>query len=134
MTCGSKSSDSIPAWLSNGEFVLRAAAVRRYGLGFLQAMNGLRLPRERIKHGVRAFADGGLVNVSNGFGTIPTPVLEGSDPRLPGKTFDLVIGNDRFAGLFAPPSVASELETYLSRKAARSTGNTPSWRSGARST
>ena len=33
---GTGTSDSIPAWLSNGEFVVRAAAVRKYGLITLQ--------------------------------------------------------------------------------------------------
>ena len=36
---GTETSDSIPAMLSRGEFVLRAAAVRKWGLGFLQALN-----------------------------------------------------------------------------------------------
>lgn len=53
---GSSTSDSIPAWLSDGEYVIRAAAVRQWGVAFLDAVNGLaarpRLPR---------FADGGLV-------------------------------------------------------------------------
>lgn len=49
---GSGTSDSILARLSNGEFVMRAAAVQHYGPALLAAMNGLQLPR---------FADGGLV-------------------------------------------------------------------------
>ncbi|MGW3024836.1 hypothetical protein [Streptomyces sp. NPDC001221] len=36
---GSGTSDSIPAMLSNGEYVVRAAAVSKYGLGFLDAVN-----------------------------------------------------------------------------------------------
>jgi len=36
---GSSTSDSIPAMLSNGEFVMRAAAVDKYGLGFMDAVN-----------------------------------------------------------------------------------------------
>lgn len=36
---GTETSDSIPAMLSRGEFVIRAAAVRQWGIGFLQALN-----------------------------------------------------------------------------------------------
>ena len=57
---GTSTSDSIPARLSAGEYVLRAAAVRRLGVDFLHALNGgLGVPRWQ---GVRlAFAEGGLV-------------------------------------------------------------------------
>jgi hypothetical protein len=57
---GTSTSDSIPARLSAGEYVLRAAAVRRLGVDFLHALNGgLSFPRWQ---GVRlAFAEGGLV-------------------------------------------------------------------------
>ena len=50
---GTGTSDSIPARLSNGEFVVREAMVRRYGVGFLHAINRGQLPR---------FASGGLVS------------------------------------------------------------------------
>ncbi|MEU2062908.1 hypothetical protein [Streptomyces sp. NPDC013455] len=36
---GSGTSDSIPALLSNGEYVIKAAAVRQYGTGLLDAIN-----------------------------------------------------------------------------------------------
>ncbi len=50
---GTATSDSIPARLSNGEFVMKAAAVRHVGVGFLHALNN-----QRVRH----FADGGLVS------------------------------------------------------------------------
>ena len=57
---GTATSDSIPARLSAGEYVVRAAAVRRVGVAFLDALNGLREPPawdgQRL-----AFAAGGLV-------------------------------------------------------------------------
>ena len=57
---GTTTSDSIPARLSAGEYVLRAEAVRRVGVEFLHALNGgLAAPRW---FGPRlAFAEGGLV-------------------------------------------------------------------------
>jgi len=42
---GSATSDSIPAWLSNGEFVHKADAVDYYGADFMHAVNEKRLPK-----------------------------------------------------------------------------------------
>lgn len=56
---GTSTSDSIPAMLSNGEFVLRSDAVRRYGTNFLNALNDGKL--SRIKSRIPHFADGGLI-------------------------------------------------------------------------
>lgn len=57
---GTSTSDSIPARLSAGEYVVRAAAVRRVGVAFLDAVNGLHAPP--VWDGRRlAFAAGGLV-------------------------------------------------------------------------
>lgn len=52
---GTGTSDSILARLSNGEYVLRAAAVRQYGTALLDRMNGLQLPK---------YAEGGLVETA----------------------------------------------------------------------
>ena len=41
---GSSTSDSVPAMLSNGEYVLNASAVRKFGVGFLDAMNEGQVP------------------------------------------------------------------------------------------
>lgn len=51
---GSGTSDSILSWLSNGEYVLRAAAVRHYGTDFMDRINRMVLPK---------FASGGAVRV-----------------------------------------------------------------------
>lgn len=57
---GSATSDSIPARLSAGEYVVRAAAVREVGVAFLDSINGLSVG-PRFKGGELAFAAGGLV-------------------------------------------------------------------------
>ena len=49
---GTSTSDSIRANLSNGEYVIRAAAVQKYGAGFFDQLNQMRMP---------SFASGGLV-------------------------------------------------------------------------
>ncbi|MDD7541173.1 MAG: phage tail tape measure protein [Mobiluncus porci] len=60
---GTSTSDSIPAWLSNGEFVMRAAAVRKYGTDFMRRINENR------------FASGGQVGAVR-FGSDPAKWLE----------------------------------------------------------
>lgn len=57
---GSATSDSVPARLSAGEYVVRAAAVRQVGVAFLDSLNGLSAG-PRFKGGELAFAAGGLV-------------------------------------------------------------------------
>jgi hypothetical protein len=59
---GTGTSDSIWARVSNGEFVQRFAAVRKYGVDFMAAINSLRIPAASV----RALMSG--VNFS-GFGT-----------------------------------------------------------------
>ena len=58
---GSDSSDSIPARLSHGEYVVNARSVRNVGVAFLDAINRLSAgPRFRV--GRLAFAEGGYVD------------------------------------------------------------------------
>jgi TP901 family phage tail tape measure protein len=56
---GSGTSDSIPAMLSNGEFVVRAASVNKYGVGLLSNIN----------EGRAMFAKGGFVSAAD----VPQP-------------------------------------------------------------
>jgi hypothetical protein len=51
--------DSLLAWVTGGEYVMRNAAVRHYGQGFMDMVNGMALPR---------FAVGGAVGPSAGRG------------------------------------------------------------------
>ena len=50
---GTGTSDSIPARLSNGEYVMRASSVNQYGVGFMNAVNSGTFKK---------FANGGLVD------------------------------------------------------------------------
>ena len=56
---GTSTSDSIHAMLSNGEYVIKADAVKKYGLNFLNAVNNGYFTR--MKTYVPRFADGGYV-------------------------------------------------------------------------
>lgn len=57
---GSGTSDSIMAMLSNGEFIMRAAAVKKYGADYMQRLNKGLLPKMTRK-GMPKFAAGGAV-------------------------------------------------------------------------
>ncbi|SEI17226.1 tape measure domain-containing protein [Pseudomonas asplenii] len=73
---GTGTSDSILARLSNGEFVMRAAAVQHYGPELLRQINERRLPR---------FATGGEVSTRS-LPSIPAPsqsLLRQIDPPAP---------------------------------------------------
>lgn len=57
---GTGTSDSIPAMLSNGEFVIKASSVKKYGTNFLNAVNSGSFSRIPVR--VPKFAGGGIVN------------------------------------------------------------------------
>jgi len=54
---GGPRDDKIPAMLSNGEFVIQASAVKKFGAGFLSMLNQGIMPR--------GFMDGGFVTLTN---------------------------------------------------------------------
>lgn len=105
---GSGTSDSILARLSNGEYVLRAAAVRHYGADFLARLNSLALPR---------FATGGLV--SSGLSSVMDSVdRDGSRSMTP---VNITLQTGETAQLYAKPDMEEEINRFF-RKVARRRG------------
>jgi hypothetical protein len=45
---GGAPSDTVPAWLTPGEFVFRKSAVARYGLNLMHAINNMAIPRHAL--------------------------------------------------------------------------------------
>lgn len=76
---GTGTSDSIPAMLSNGEYVLNAQAVDRLGVPFLNGLNTGRL---------RGFASGGLVG-SGGAYNRPASIASSSSSTSNSITFNV---------------------------------------------
>lgn len=76
---GTSRSDSIPAMLSNGEYVLNAAAVNAIGVHRLDQMNKGYVPR---------FADGGLVGKSNASQPVVSPTVNLTVSALDASSFD----------------------------------------------
>lgn len=110
---GSGTSDSIPAWLSNGEHVIRAAAVKKldslYGKGFLDYMNRVgELPKRypvtgrsvSFRDQQRAFAAGGRVASQ-----FATPLNVTVTPRVNVKAPAPQASNTTFNQTFIYPSV-----------------------------
>lgn len=78
---GTGTSDSIPARLSNGEYVLRANAVKQLGVGFLDQLNNI--DRSGVRRSSRlpkfAYSEGGYVNAEGSGGETrnSTPSISG---------------------------------------------------------
>jgi len=61
---GTSTSDSIPAMLSNGEYVIQASAVKQYGVGFFNQLNQMKTPRYFSGGGSVTQQSGGMVSLS----------------------------------------------------------------------
>lgn len=110
---GTGTSDSIPARLSDGEFVVRAAAVQNYGVSLFHALNNM---------AVKGFAAGGGVGRSSSTAAIGSISTSG-----PSSIVNLSIDGNHFNGLRAPEAVASKLRNYAVHRDMTSTGKKPTW-------
>lgn len=114
---GTSTSDSIPAWLSAGEFVVKTKAVQHYGADFMHAINGMRL------------AGGGMVagftSVLPSTKSMSTPaVLSSAGPK---SVLNLYIGEEEFAGMLVPDRTAQSLSRYASQRKLSRIGKQPGW-------
>ncbi|MDH6235149.1 uncharacterized protein YukE [Mesorhizobium soli] len=133
---GTSTSDSIPAWLSVGEFVVQAAAVRKFGVDFFADLNRGLMPAIKgfsgggIVNGLRArlssfnipqFASGGLVEHA----------LASAGGGAAMKSFDLHLhtqgGTQVFTGLMSPAETAAQLQRHVAGKTRISVGRKPGW-------
>ena len=108
---GTGTSDSIPARLSNGEFVIRSAAVSKFGVDFLHAINSMSMPM---------FASGGLVGG-------PTRLAGGGAGAGPQSALNLTIDGQTFRGLKGPANVVGDLADFAVSRQTSSAGRKPSW-------
>ncbi len=60
-------SDTVPAMLTPGEFVIRKETVSQFGVGFFDAINNLKLPAQSVWNKVRGYATGGVVQPLSGW-------------------------------------------------------------------
>ena len=123
---GTGTSDNVPIWASNGEFMMRTAAVRKYGQGFMHAINSLRFDPQafgmalgglvsfdsRPMHPRMAYAEGGPISAGRG------------------NTLNLAIDGQRFSGLRADDDTFDRLSKFASSRSLRSAGRKPTWKKG----
>lgn len=124
---GTSKSDSIPAWLSNGEFVINAKMTKRF-LPLLRMLNSGRLPKG---FQIPKFNMGGLVGAldrSMGSLSMPIPKLAmgGLVPASAGRPVNVNFGGETFE-MIAPDDVADKLIRFSSKKSVRSAGRRPGW-------
>jgi hypothetical protein len=120
---GSSVSDSIRAWLSNGEFVIRAKAVKHYGPGFFHALNQLKLAVPRMNMG-------GLVDGLTNLMPPPLRMADGGGPIAVGgggQPLTFVIDGQRFSGLTGTPDAVRELTKWATKSSTTSAGRKPAW-------
>lgn len=110
---GSGTSDSIAARLSNGEFVMRRAAVEYWGPRFMANLNALGNMGSLMPRRSGRFAEGGLVAAGGGTG----------------RAVHLHLGGHEFA-LSGSGGVVDSLVTEANRQRMRSGGLKPSWYGG----
>lgn len=122
---GTSTSDSILARLSRGEYVVRAAAVAKYGRHLLDQINSMNF---------RGFASGGLVDA-----------FSPSIPRFAtgGATSDVANGNSKRPVIFQFPdgsefagemevNTADRLGRYANKRRTSSSGRKPTYYGGGR--
>lgn len=123
---GTSTSDSIAAWLSNNEFVMRAKAVRKYGVSFMRAVNSGTLNLDRIQR----FAAGGLVSAITpvGLGFNAHTAMSGGAGGDSGGILNLSIDGQSFEGLRIPDrDTAEALVRYTVQRRMTSGGKPPAW-------
>lgn len=111
---GTKTSDSIPANLSHGEFVHQAAAVDFWGADFMHSINNMEFP---------GFASGGPVSPGARPGN-------GQGAPKSQSVLNLTIGDQEFPGLRGPTDVVDSLAHYAIGRRTASAGRAPSWVGG----
>ena len=126
---GTSTSDSIPAWLSNNEYVVKAKSVAKYGKGFMDAVNSGRVSLQ----GLQRFAAGGLVTpFTQPRLALASPSAGSGGPTNANRVVNLTIGDQRFENLLAPEDVADRMERYAVARNSSSAGRKPSWVGGSR--
>jgi len=112
---GTPTSDSILARLSTGEFVMRAAAVKRWGVGFMERLNSGVIP---------AFASGGLVAMPSPAGLSSASAMLGGSS---GRPVMLQLPDGSTTELRGQPDAVAQLERKLRRSVTAQATRKPGW-------
>lgn len=124
--------DTVPAWLTKKEFVMKVDAVKKYGVGFMNAVN-------QGKLAVQGFANGGLVgNFLDGIGSIAASAVSPSLSQfagagLPpaaansGRPLNLHLGNGGVVRASIDESTAKKLERDMRKSDLSKSSRLPGW-------
>lgn len=90
-------SDTVPAMLTPGEYVVNRSAVSRFGTGFFESLNNLSLPAQalaaRVQGQIQGFASGGLVQSLASPLSVPRPAFAGDTTPVRTVRVELASGN-----------------------------------------
>lgn len=90
---GVAKSDTVPAMLTPGEYVVNRSAVSRFGTGFFESLNNLSLPAQALAARVQGFASGGLVQSLVSPMAVPRPAFAGETAPVRTVRVELAAGN-----------------------------------------
>ncbi|MDD2883333.1 MAG: tape measure protein [Rhodoferax sp.] len=90
---GVAKSDTVPAMLTPGEYVVNRSAVSRFGTGFFESLNNLSLPAQALAARVQGFASGGLVQSLVSPMAVPRPAFAGEKAPVRTVRVELAAGN-----------------------------------------
>ena len=90
---GVAKSDTVPAMLTPGEYVVNRSAVSRFGTGFFESLNNLSLPAQALAAHVQGFASGGLVQSLVSPMAVPRPAFAGDAAPVRTVRVELAAGN-----------------------------------------
>jgi phage-related minor tail protein len=90
---GVAKSDTVPAMLTPGEYVVNRSAVSRFGTGFFESLNNLSLPAQALAARVQGFASGGLVQSLVSPMAVPRPAFAGDAAPVRTVRVELAAGN-----------------------------------------
>jgi hypothetical protein len=88
---GTATSDSIPAMLSDGEFVQPTRTVDYYGVGFMEAIRHRQIPKEDLCGALPGFATGGYARKTSNRGGIPWELIDDHRGTIKPEWNDMVM-------------------------------------------
>ncbi len=99
---GMAKSDTVPAMLTPGEYVIKRDVVDKLGVGFFEALNGLKLPAQAAWNRVRGYASGGIVQPLAGLAARASRAVH---DNFAGRDLMTVLAESLSAGI-KPPTLA----------------------------
>lgn len=135
---GTGTSDSFLIAASDGEFMIRNRAVRKYGSRFMHMINNLQLPADMFKgfagggmvgidpSGLAGFASG-LGNMSSNTSFIPAMAGGGDVSSSPMRPVEINLNGETIDGVAATDEALDKLYRVANTKRLRSAGRKPGW-------